>query len=193
MSSTLRADQAEPSASHGSGNPSSVAIGGSNGGGNPRLTANADPLSTASLLSGQPTAPAASFSSGPPVVAAHAFTRAGSRPADEWREEEFQHVTVIDGRTLEAGGRRIRLVGLDLPVAEQMCRTLDGRVELCTSRAATQLELLTRSRRLTCLYRVEATDETIGRCRLGTRDLTERMIKTGYAWPSAALPRGSES
>jgi endonuclease YncB( thermonuclease family) len=74
-----------------------------------------------------------------------------------------------------------------------MCRTLDGRVEPCRQRAATQLELLTRSRRLTCLYLVEASDETIGRCRLGTSDLTERMIKTGYAWPSAALPRGAAS
>ena len=63
----------------------------------------------------------------------------------------------------------------------------------CRQRAATQLELLTRSRRLTCLYLVEASDETIGRCRLGTSDLTERMIKTGYAWPSAALPRGAAS
>ena len=192
MSSALRADQAAPSAPHGNGKPSSAATGGSTGG-NPRPTARADPLSTASLLSGQPTARAASFSADPPLVAAHAFTRPGGGPATAWREEAFQHVTVIDGRTLEAAGRRIRLVGLDLPLAEQMCRTLDGRVEPCRQRAATQLELLTRSRRLTCLYRVEATDETIGRCRLGASDLTERMIKTGYAWPSAALPRDRAS
>ena len=67
--------------------------------------------------------------------------------APEWREEEFGQVGVVDGRTLQAGPVRIQLIGLDLPMGEQVCRTLDGRFEPCATRAATQLELLTRHRK----------------------------------------------
>ena len=98
--------------------------------------------------------------------------------------------TVIDGRTLAAGDLRIRLVGLDLPLPDQVCRTLDGRFEACASRAATQLELLTRWRQVTCHYRREPGGDAIGRCRIGTQDLSDRMIKTGYAWQTAARPAG---
>ena len=113
--------------------------------------------------------------------------------AGDWRQEDFTRVSVVDGRTLEAGGLRIRLLGMDLPLPEQMCRTLDGRLEPCVERAATQLELMTRSRTVTCHYRVETAGQAVGQCRLGLNDLTERMIKTGYAWPSADMPRRSAS
>jgi len=109
---------------------------------------------------------------------------APATPRTEWREEEFASVGVVDGRTLAADGVRIHLVGLDLPLPEQVCRTLDGRLELCATRAATQLELLTRWKRVTCHYRLESAGEAIGRCRIGASDLTDRMIKTGYTWRS---------
>jgi endonuclease YncB( thermonuclease family) len=95
-------------------------------------------------------------------------------------------VTVVDGRTLRAGDIRLRLMGLDLPMPEQVCRTLDGRLERCIVRAATQLELLTRWKGVTCQYRLTAANEGVGRCRIGTSDLTDRMVMTGYAWRSAA-------
>ena len=144
-----------------------------------------------SLFASEPDPAAGAFARDPQTLSAHRFAPP-TRTGRDWREDEFQHVTVVDGRTLEADGRRIRLVGLDLPMPEQMCRTLDARLEPCAQRAATQLELLTRARRLTCLYRIEAPGEAIGRCRLGATDLSERMIRTGYAWPSA-LPRQSQS
>jgi hypothetical protein len=135
------------------------------------------------------------------IGASSRFTALPSRPPDEgfvpparqsseWREEEFATVGVVDGRTLVADGVRIHLVGLDLPMSEQVCRTLDGRLELCAVRAATQLELLTRWKRVTCHYRLESAGEAIGRCRTGTSDLTDRMIKTGYTWRSSAADRG---
>jgi hypothetical protein len=108
--------------------------------------------------------------------------------APEWREEEFAQVDVADARTLRVGPLRIELIGLDLPMGEQVCRTLDGRFEPCATRAATQLELLTRHRNIICHYRLERAGEAIGRCRVGTSDLTERMVQTGYVWRSAALP-----
>ena len=59
-------------------------------------------------------------------------------------------------------------------------------------RAATQLELLTRWKRVACHYRLETVGEGTGRCRIGTSDLTDRMIKTGYAWRSVGAPERAD-
>jgi endonuclease YncB( thermonuclease family) len=146
----------------------------------------ADPLSPASLFAATASAQPATFSAIPVGPSPEGFRPLRTDPAREWKEEEFSAVSVVDGRTLLAGTIRIRLVGLDLPLPEQVCRTLDGRLERCITRAATQLELLTRWRRVTCHYRLESAEEALGRCRIGTSDLTERMVKTGYAWRSAS-------
>jgi endonuclease YncB( thermonuclease family) len=144
------------------------------------------PQATTDLLRAASLGPATRFAAGSAGPAPHDLTPAAEPPTAEWREEAFATVTVADGRTLLAGGVRIQLVGLDLPMPEQVCRTLDGRLEYCTARAATQLELLTRWKRVTCHYRVERAGEAIGRCRVGTGDLADRMVKTGYAWGAAA-------
>ena len=97
-----------------------------------------------------------------------------------WREEEFTFATVVDGRTLAADGVTITLAGLALPHSDQICRTLDDRLEPCAARAATQLELLTRSRRLACRFQMTTSSAGTGSCRIGSQDLAERMIRTGY-------------
>jgi endonuclease YncB( thermonuclease family) len=150
-----------------------------------------DPASPAGLFRAKPLGEAARFTTAALVgPAVDSFEpRPMPKPGSAWTEQVFEQVNVVDGRTLEAGGTRIRLVGLDLPMPEQVCRTLDGRLEPCAVRAATQLELLTRWRRVTCHYRMESAGEAIGRCRIGMHDLTERMVKTGYAWQSAAQTR----
>jgi endonuclease YncB( thermonuclease family) len=74
----------------------------------------------------------------------------------------------------------ITLDGLELPHREQVCRTLDNRLEPCAARAATQLELLTRSRKVTCRYRMTTSSEATGSCRLGSQDLADRLLRTGY-------------
>jgi len=145
------------------------------------------------LFGGDPLGPALRFGGGI-AVPASSFELGGFAPvrfgpataAGVWQEEEFTRVAVEDGRTLVAGHLRIRLVGIDLPMPEQVCRTLDGRLESCASRASTQLELLTRWRSVTCRYRQTGSGEAIGQCRVGSSDLAERMIQTGYTWRSAA-------
>ena len=67
-----------------------------------------------------------------------------------------------------------------LPHSDQICRTLDDRLEACAARAATQLELLTRSRRLACRFQMTTSSAGTGSCRIGSQDLAERMIRTGY-------------
>lgn len=100
--------------------------------------------------------------------------------APQWHEDEFASVMVVDGRTLSVGAVAITLDGLELPHREQVCRTLDNRLEPCAARAATQLELLTRSRKVTCRYRMTTSSEATGSCRLGSQDLADRLLRTGY-------------
>jgi hypothetical protein len=109
------------------------------------------------------------------------FAPAPAASAGAWREEEFQQVQALDGRTLATPAVRIRLSGLALPAADEVCRTLDGRLEACAARAATQLELMTRHRTVSCRYRADASGEAAGTCRIGATDLAERMVRTGFA------------
>jgi hypothetical protein len=103
----------------------------------------------------------------------------GGRDAG-WIEGDFGRVTVLDGRTLSTGALTLRLAGLELPRADEICRTLDSRLEQCAARAATQLELLTRSRTLACRYRMVTSSEAVGACRIAGHDIAERMLRTGY-------------
>jgi endonuclease YncB( thermonuclease family) len=148
-------------------------------------------IAVATLFGTGDTGPTSRFSpSGTGILSAASFSPRLTRSSD-WIEQEFPAVTVVDGRTVKAGDLRIRLAGLDLPMPEQVCRTLDGRLERCVARAATQLELLTRWKKVTCQYRLTASNEGVGRCRIGTSDLTDRMVMTGYAWRSAAPAQSS--
>ncbi|HEY8567038.1 MAG TPA: hypothetical protein VIL65_16185 [Beijerinckiaceae bacterium] len=146
-----------------------------------------EPATAWSLLDARPAGPqdAARFEAAPAArLDAAAFT---PRPAPDWREEEFPQVTAFDGRTLLAGSTRIRLAGLDLPAAEEACRTLDGRLEPCRERAATVLDLTTRHRRVTCRHRPNGA-ESVGTCRIGESDLAERLLRAGYVRRDAASP-----
>lgn len=109
---------------------------------------------------------------------------AAASPAWEWREIELSQVEILDGRTLATPTLRLRLAGIELPKADEACRTLDGRLEACVARAATQLELITRSRKLACRYRPEGVGEGAGSCRIGTSDLAERLLRAGYVKPA---------
>ncbi len=70
-----------------------------------------------------------------------------------------------------------------------MCRTLDGRVEPCAVRAHTQLDLMIRARTLACRYRETAPGVAEGSCRIGSSDLADRMVRTGYVHRTDAPAR----
>lgn len=109
---------------------------------------------------------------------AHPMLPKAAEAAPEWREQNFANLGVVDARTVIAGDLRITLAGLALPRADEICPTLDGRAELCASRGATQLELLTRWRTVSCRYREAAPGQAVGSCRVGESDLAERMLRT---------------
>ncbi|HEX8166159.1 MAG TPA: hypothetical protein VF601_10270 [Beijerinckiaceae bacterium] len=149
----------------------------------PRATAPA-PAGTFRILDPRAASPGgARFVKSDPAVTGSfrpgAFEPAPAARAGEWREEEFALVQALDGRTLATPSVRIRLTGLVLPSADEVCRTLDGRLEACAARAATQLELMTRHRKVACRFRGDAPGEASGACRIGASDLADRMVRTG--------------
>lgn len=152
----------------------------------PRIAAAAKDTSRLAAVAAPYPPPIPGLAGGPDPAVTGALTPGSSGPAaasapSEWREAELSQVEVLDGRTLATPTLRIRLAGLELPKADEACRTLDGRLEACVARAATQLELITRSRKLACRYRLESAEEGVGTCRIGASDLAERLVRTGYA------------
>lgn len=86
--------------------------------------------------------------------------------------------TVIDGATLDIGGRRLRLHGIDAPDLDQTC--FDGRERgySCGRAAAQALAARIGAERVTC--EPQAGGGT-ALCRLGSDDLAAWMVGNGYA------------
>ena len=89
---------------------------------------------------------------------------------------------VIDGDTIEIADRNIRLAGLDAPERSQLCRDGKGRDYACGRLATDYLSFLTRDGQTTCRGRgKDRYGRVIGDCRANGVDLSEAMIRRGWA------------
>lgn len=89
--------------------------------------------------------------------------------------------TIIDGDTIEIGGRRIRLHGIDAPETAQTCR-LDDRSYLCGEEAAFALADEVGQRSVACdPVDADRYGRIIAVCWLGADDLNARMVAQGWA------------
>lgn len=90
---------------------------------------------------------------------------------------------VLDGDTLNIGGVRVRLEGIDAPEHGQICGQRGGGTWNCGSAAANTLEKLIGRDLVEC---TPSGHDKYGRilafCRAGTRDLNAEMVRTGHAW-----------
>jgi endonuclease YncB( thermonuclease family) len=98
--------------------------------------------------------------------------------------------TVIDGETVEVGGARFRLYGIDAPDPRQNCE-IRGREYDCGHISKTALMDLVAGVKIRCLPRVSAmaisaTGTPQATCYAGGYDLAEGMVHTGWA---LAMPR----
>jgi endonuclease YncB( thermonuclease family) len=90
---------------------------------------------------------------------------------------------VIDGRTLEVAGQRIRLFGIDAPDLDQVCEH-GGRQYQCGSVARAALWDLIAGRDVSCAPEAEAPEpggSTLAICTAGGRSLNESMVHAGWA------------
>jgi endonuclease YncB( thermonuclease family) len=97
---------------------------------------------------------------------------------------------VADGDTIEVGGQRIRLTGLDAPEWNQTCTRADGTDWSCGRAAADRLREVTRGATLSC--RGEGHDpygRLLATCSAGVTDLAEAMVRDGLAVASGDYQR----
>lgn len=92
---------------------------------------------------------------------------------------------VADGDTLEIGGQRIRLTGLDAPEWDQTCSTAAGASWNCGREATARMRDLVRGATVTC--HAEGRDRyarMLARCVTGADDIGETLVRDGLALSS---------
>lgn len=100
---------------------------------------------------------------------------------------------VADGDTIEIGGQRIRLTGLDAPEWSQTCSRADGSDWPCGRAATDRMRELTRGATLSCAG--EGHDRygrLLATCRAGDIDIAETLVRDGLAVASGSYV-GAES
>lgn len=95
---------------------------------------------------------------------------------------------VIDGDTLDLGGQRIRLHGIDAVEAQQTCNG-NGEAWACGQAATSRLKALAQAKVVSCRqHDIDAYDRIVASCEVGRTDLAQVMIQSGLA---VALPQYS--
>jgi endonuclease YncB( thermonuclease family) len=88
---------------------------------------------------------------------------------------------IIDGDTIEVGGRRIRLHGIDAPEMDQICHRA-GRPWRCGSDAAAALDRFIGGRRLACTeLDVDRYGRSVAACTRDGQDVGDWMVRNGWA------------
>ena len=91
-------------------------------------------------------------------------------------------VHLADGDSFRLGDQRYRLHGIDAPELHQECKDKDGGNWPCGIRARTELRRLIGTHPLEC--KTEAVDRfgrMVATCHAGGRNLSEEMVRSGYA------------
>lgn len=85
---------------------------------------------------------------------------------------------VIDGDTVDLGGERIRLFGIDAPERGQSCGPL-----ACGTAATEALADILSAGPVRCTrVSTDRYGRTVARCRAGRRDVNREMVRRGMAW-----------
>ncbi len=88
---------------------------------------------------------------------------------------------IVDGDSLELGGRRIRLRGIDAPEYRQTCRK-DGADYACGRMAREALARMIAGQAVTCSgWRDDRYGRLLGDCKAGGVDLNRAQVSAGWA------------
>lgn len=94
---------------------------------------------------------------------------------------------VIDGDTLDVGGIRVRLYGVDAPERDQTCRSAQGVPWPCGTWSSERVTALYGGRRLVCARKdIDHHGRTVAVCRAEGADIAARLVSEGVI---AAYPR----
>jgi endonuclease YncB( thermonuclease family) len=90
---------------------------------------------------------------------------------------------VVDGDTLEVGGEKFRLHGIDAPEKAQTCKAAAGRDWACGQAAVAKMRALVGGKDVRCDRRdVDTYGRTIGVCTVDGMDINAAMVSAGLAW-----------
>jgi endonuclease YncB( thermonuclease family) len=90
---------------------------------------------------------------------------------------------VIDGDTIDMGGTRIRLEGIDAPEIAQTCQRRFAGTWSCGEAAASALRRLISGSELVCQrHGYDKYGRVLGVCFSGERDVNAWMVREGMAW-----------
>lgn len=101
----------------------------------------------------------------------------------------FGRAVAIDGDTLELGGQRIRLFGIDAVEVTQNCER-GGEVWACGRDASLALKAIIEGHSIQCERKdIDRYGRIVAICRRGGRDIAQSMVQMGLA---VALPEFSQ-
>ncbi|HET6389619.1 thermonuclease family protein [Hyphomicrobium sp.] len=90
---------------------------------------------------------------------------------------------VVDGDTLDVGGVRVRLEGIDAPETTQTCQTANGGTWACGKAAAAMLRKLAESQDVACdRTGTDRYRRTLATCFVDGMNIEEAMVRAGLAW-----------
>ena len=111
------------------------------------------------------------------TTAAAVFLLAMPVLASCWPQRE-KAWRMIDGDTLDLGGERIRLFGIDAPERGQSCGPLD-----CGKAATEALADILSAGPVRCTrVNTDRYARTVARCKAGRVDVNREMVRRGMAW-----------
>ncbi len=92
-------------------------------------------------------------------------------------------VRVIDGDTLDIGGTRVRLFGIDAPEADQTCRTEQGQVWACGAWVTDQVRTRFGGRQAVCEpITTDRYGRVVARCSVRGEDVGQSLVSDGLAF-----------
>jgi endonuclease YncB( thermonuclease family) len=118
------------------------------------------------------------------AYAAHRTGRFGARPPGTSVSTAPMSgaARIIDGDSLEVGGVRIRIFGIDAPEYRQQCRNARGESYACGREARRALDRLIGGRIVTCTpVSHDRYERDVAACAVIGRDLGDAMVRAGHA------------
>ncbi|MCB1333470.1 MAG: thermonuclease family protein [Roseivivax sp.] len=92
-------------------------------------------------------------------------------------------IRVIDGDTLDVGGVRVRLFGIDAPELDQRCGTASAPMWACGAWAAAEVRARYQGRAATCAQiETDRYGRTVARCTVDGQDMGRALVRDGLAF-----------